>query len=522
MSRAYDPGGLFPCVRVFLFLLCASSLTGCVSTVCPGQWDLGPLGCRDTDAHGRDRLRLLGPLWEQTRADNGETLLAFRPFYSRYVEPQQQRTRHDVLWPLVRVQDRHTERSWRLLIFYGTDYDRNRSDSRYRVNLFPLVFWGRDSAGRGYFAVFPLGGTIREDFTQEWIRFVLFPLYFSHAYAHGTESRSVLWPLITWSEGPGFTQRRFLPFYAHSEYAGRSRHRFVVFPFWTQSEYMYPESHGCAYILFPLYGRAALSDQDTWWVLPPLFRWARNRAGYRAVNAPWPFLQYRRGGIDRFYVWPLWGREQDRNVRSWFFLWPVVQGSEVARGERVIERWTILPVFYSKREILLRTGDHPGDVPEERCAGAFRVWPLGVWHYDPHGMRMRLPELWPAASAVGIERCWAPFWSLYTRERVGATADTELLWGLFRYRRGAKGMAKLSLFPLFCCTRATDSAGDRSRCSILLGLLTYERNGNESCLRLAGLPLWRLGTAGSPSRRVEESGTADARRVLRSEDKGCE
>ncbi|MDI6774440.1 MAG: hypothetical protein QME60_03460 [Verrucomicrobiota bacterium] len=528
MSRTCEPAALRGAGRLLLFLLSVPGLVGCASTAICGEFDLGFLACKDTDLRGRVRLRAAGPFFERTRAADGGGLLAVRPLYARTVEPERDRVLHEFAWPAAMVRRMGHDTFWRALIFYGNDYDNTRADSRRRVNLFPLVFWGRDSAGQGYFALFPLGGTIREDFMRERVSFALFPLYFSHTSARGVESRSILWPLATWSWAPGFSQQRFVPFYSRSVEEGKSAKHFILFPLWTRAQYFYPESHGYSYMLFPLCGRVNMNDQQTWWILPPFFRYATNRAGYAALNCPWPILQYRAGDIDRLYIWPLWGKERDRNTRSWFFLWPVARWSETIRGDWRINRFFAVPFVYHASVVRASeehasateasasrdavspaspdpaVGERAGSPANEAAASPddrgqavksrdFRLWPMLSCKREDDVARYRMPELWPAGAAGGVDRAWAPFWTLYSRDRSGDALEDELLWGLFRYRRDSGGARKLSLFPLFCYT-AAGAEEPRNRWSVLLGLLGYEQEGSRRTLRLLYCPLrWESG-----------------------------
>jgi hypothetical protein len=97
-------------------------------------------------------------------------------------------------------------------------------------------------------------------------------------------------------------------------------------------------------------------------------------------------------------------------------------------------------------------------------------------------------EVWPGKPSENIERTWAPFWSLYTRDRAGNAVEDELLWGLYRYRRDDGGTRKFSIFPFFCYSDASDTQ-PRRRWSVLLGLAGYEREGLQKTLRLLYFPL---------------------------------
>ena len=236
-----------------------------------------PLVSREHDAEWDRRDRALGPLFEQAERTSGELLAAARPFVSRYEKPRTGFTSTEVLWPLYshhRINDRT---SWRFLFFFGGNGDVTDPESRYHVWLMPLWFHGRDSHGKGYAALFPLGGTIREFLGLDRVSFVLFPLYESHE-VNGIQSRAHLWPIFTSSsssegaDGPLVERRGTFPFYGTSYREDQWRRKYVGWPFYTSVEYFggrYPKGGG--FMLFPIYGHSKLEGQESWTVIPPFF-----------------------------------------------------------------------------------------------------------------------------------------------------------------------------------------------------------------------------------------------------------
>ncbi len=107
---------------------------------------------------------------------------------------------------------------------------------------------------------------------------------------------------------------------------------------------------------------------------------------------------------------------------------------------------------------------------------------------------MRALALWPLKQTPGIERNWAPLWSLYTRERAGDARDTELLWGIYHHRRTAT-QRDVSVFPLLRTHR--DDAREARSWSLLYGLAGVEKEGVRRTWRLLYFLKFRNRPAGT-------------------------
>lgn len=467
-----------------LLLLCLAS-AGCATGRRSSDFDLGFIASRDTDLRGSRRLRMLGPFFERKTADNGATLTAVRPFFNARNNPQEDRSISEYLWPVGIVKRHHKEVYWRVLTAFGIDFDNTDPDSRWQLRVFPILFAGRDSKGAGYFAIFPIGGKINEFLGMDRIKFVLFPLYASSSRGR-LKAHDILWPLISWTKGPGIWRYRIAPFYGKSVNGDDWTKRFVLWPLWSSARYNYPDSNGYGFILFPLFGFTKLSDQIGWSFLPPVFSFSHSRK-HKELNSPWPFVQYASGSYEKLWLWPLWGTAAAEHGRTSFALWPVVSWSKTDRRGYVLRRLSVVPLIWyetksasspvssSSRRIMSEPGPR-----REVIDRYFKLWPLMSYCREGEAAHFRMLDLWPTKRLDPVERNMAPFWTLYSHERVGDTREDELLWGLFRYRRNGKGLRKLSLFPLI----STDRSIDRREWSFLLGLAGYKREGLRKTYRL--------------------------------------
>lgn len=448
---------------------------GCAGLAGGRGFDLGPLATRDRTLAGAGRLRALGPLVE-VQASTGHTFRAVRPFYSEYRDLADDRVSRHVLWPIASEREFREETEWRVLTAFGHDFDRYDSHSRYRLLIFPVLFAGRDAGRKPYFALFPLGGSIREFLGQDRIAFALFPLYARYSVGR-KDSWTALWPVLGGSHSERADSFRVWPFYARSERDGQWSKRSILWPFWTQARYDYPKSHGTAWMFWPLVGHVDLSDQSSWMALPPLFRWSTS-GELRKYYGPWPFVQQQSGTRERFYLWPLWGRDAEAGREKGFALWPIVRWRETRHSESVTHAFSIAPVW-SQETRMLTAGERPEG---GQVVGRFvRLWPLFSYRRSGAASRLRVLELWPLAETPGVDRNWAPFWSLYTQARTAASEEDELLWGVYRHRV-ENGTRSVSLFPLFSVARAADER--TLEWDFLKGLIGYRRHGLQFEVRL--------------------------------------
>jgi hypothetical protein len=478
-----------------------ASAPGAVSGA-PGRADVysmdaGFVASADTDLRGNQRVRALGPLIEKRTAPDGKRFLAVRPFYSKADGPETDRTVHEALWPVFSLKNSGREQDWRCLLVFGHDFDRFTPHSRYWVWGFPILFTGRDKHGESYFAIFPLGGSIHEFLMRDKIIFALFPLY-AYSTFNEQKTHSVLWPVGSYTRGPGVLRYRVFPVYGKSTYKDHWTKSFVMWPTWTTVQYGYKSSQGNGYMLFPVVSHVKLTDQETWMVVPPFFRWSTSSKQTK-VHAPWPFVQSGSGETDKLYLWPAWGHKREGSTRSWFALWPIMSSQVTEYPDSVLHRFRVLPLleYESRTPVAIGSPNAAGqeakpDVPvRERYV---KLWPLLSYAREGSNSVTRVADLWPLKPAPQIEKNYAPLWTFYSWERSGNAHQHELLWGLFRQGSDGVSLRNLSLFPLFSLSR--EPAAGRSRFSCLLGLCRVDRKGLEREWRL--LYFLRFGTRGTP------------------------
>lgn len=464
--------------RRLLMAVFALAATGCATL--PPECDFGPLLSHDTTLNGTDRIRALGPIYERSEAPDGRKLTAVRPFFSRFTDPSHDKVITEVLWPVAVRKTMGPELFWRVLLAYKSDFDVADPEGRFRFVVFPFLFCGRDKMGERYFGIFPLGGTVNEYIGQDRIRFFLFPLYL-HSEVSDVKTDSFLWPFVSRATSPDGWRFRVLPFYGRAVRDGAWDKKFIMWPFWTSVRYDYPKASGGGYILFPFYGHIKTTDQEIRFFLPPLFSIGKGQQGReRKVTAPYPLVQYRRGGVNMSYLWPFWGTKWTSNMRNTFVLWPMIQWRHTNRREYQVRRLNVVPILYTESRHEVCTGDRVVKAPYMRYV---KIWPFFSYRRERDATEIRALELWPYRNTTSVARNLQPLWTLYSRDTLEDQTEDEFLWGIYRHRRNHRtGSRRLSLFPLWSFVRNPED--DEVVWNFLGGLVGSRRRGLRREVRL--------------------------------------
>lgn len=445
-----------------------------------GEWDWGFLASRLKDPDGVLRTRAVGPFFERARHPSGVQALAVRPFYASEQDPASGWLHRDFLWPVGRYGRMGNDSSYRVLTAFSHHYDLGNPDGRYRFWILPFYFQGRDARGRNYYALFPVGGRIHEILNLDETAFVLFPLW-GRSSVGDVQTRHVLWPVYSRTWGGGEDRFRVFPFYGRSRQGDNFEKRFILWPVFTDVRYFYPNSSGYGYIVFPLWGRFRLSDQRTWYFLPPLIRVTRSQR--QDLVTVWPFYQRRTGLEERLNIWPLYGYSRVAARERRYVLWPVIRWEHIDRGDAVLSRTFVIP-FYQSRTLAPRPG---AETPKEHRV---LVWPLLTYNRQGADRRVRALALWPLTQTAQIERSWADLWTLVDFRSRGGERRTDVLWGLYRRQVRGDAWRRTSLFPLVEW-EAENGPDRRSRSwSVLKGLLAREDSKRGVRYRMLYIIRW--------------------------------
>ncbi|MFA6173135.1 MAG: hypothetical protein WC334_03390 [Kiritimatiellales bacterium] len=403
----------------------------------------------------------LFPFYDNVQTEQG-SFFAVRPFYSHIVVEEGQI--RDYFWPLYSRKEFKDEQSSRALIFWYTHkFDAKDATPRDRNWLLPVYFHGRDVNGKGYFALFPLGGTINEFLGRDEIMFALFPVY-GKSRINDVKTTSVFWPIYSRTRGTGIERDRVFPIYGKSVLEGKYEKHFMLWPFWTSAEYFYPGNSGKSWLLFPVCGRSEMERERTLWVIPPFFRFTKGEKQDR-LFCPWPFIQK----IDsaprsKFYVWPLWGEDRYAAgpTRRTFLLWPLLWSEKKGDKNLLKTSRMALPFFY--QDYTVRREKDASPEKQTEISNYWKIWPLMSWQREGETSRFRMLELWPLKNSAPVERNWTPLWTLYKRTNTDGVIRKDVLW--------------------FAWHSEQDPAVDHKEWSLLKGLLAYKRDGEKQNVRL--------------------------------------
>ncbi|QBG47712.1 hypothetical protein EGM51_10025 [Verrucomicrobia bacterium S94] len=367
------------------------------------------------------------PLYARV-AESNETFYAWRPFYSHFTEPE--RWRKDYLWPLY-TQKGFKDETYSRFLFFGHSAEFEADTERHRNWIFPFWFSGINKEGENYWALFPIYGNLYEFMARDEASFVFFPAWYT-SRINDVESWTVLWPLISSAQGDKVDRFRVLPFYGHNRLKGEFEKTYYLWPLYSQVKYINERNPGGGFILVPVYGRIKTERADNYWLIPPFFRYMSSDNQW-IVHAPWPFIQLADGEMHKRIFWPFYGKKSLGTQQRQYWLWPLFWNNKTTYTAHEQRRRKIIPFFYSQTDVMI---ENSGPYVEgEAFTGYWKLWPLMSWDRIGDRSRFRMLELWPFRNTPGIERNWAPWWTLYRRVDDQGEIGHHVLWGLYRQVR---------------------------------------------------------------------------------------
>ncbi len=399
------------------------------------------------------REEFLGPIFSsQTQpgeaGKGSSTLWTIAPFFSRFEDPEIERSEFEFLYPAVGYSKFGTE--WRLQIaqflnFHGgTTVD---GEEKHRRNLFPFFFSQSSTQHTNdYWSLLPFYGHFRNHLFRDEVRFVAAPLYV-WSRKGSMETDNYLFPFIHFRHGGGVKGWQVLPLAGHETKAAVTRTNvlteepevlpgydkwFAAFPFFHHERLnIGTTNEETRRILIPLYSIQRSPARDNTTLLWPFFTHTVDRENrFVEWGLPFPFVGWARGeGKHANRLWPLWGKATNEVMQSDFLLWPLYTHRHIKTPEIERERTRILWFPYSDTKLVNPvTGDY-----RRKCD----LWPLFSSSHDLDG-RERFQFLAISEPIIpgnkSIDRNWSPLWSLYRAEKNPKTkhSSQSLLWNLWR------------------------------------------------------------------------------------------
>lgn len=440
-----------------------------------GAADMAPLYQSKEGLDGSGDWRALGPLLERSTSPDGRYVEhAYpRPFYTDWKEPDQRRVARDFLWPLG-FSRRRGDKSYQFVFpFLHTQADAAKPGQSERWWLLPFVFHGYSDKGESYTAVFPVSGSICNLLGYDRVSFRWFPLWLETDKGD-RHSTAVLWPFYSQTRGTDLQKRRVFPFWGYTR-TPKERHAFYVWPFGHRVE-QFPDSQGrrgSGFAVLPFYGRYQQVGPDgevlnrSWTLLWPFFSGSAGTDG-SSLRCPWPFYARgtrsdRYGKHERVDAWPFWGQRQNPHGTRRSVAWPFWQQWATDYGKSQYRFRCLVPFYWYAQNV------EAGRVLEESTYW----WPL-AWHCTtPDRDLVQVLALWPRRHTAVVERNYAPFWTLYQRDRQGDAVRHDAIWGLWQMQRCAGELRRWVVFPF-----VQYEAGETGeyRVSLLGGLLGWGRD----------------------------------------------
>lgn len=392
------------------------------------------------------------PLCERLDATNGMSFLAVRPFYSHVDDPASERWRKDYLWPLY-TQKGFKDEQYSRFLFFGYSLDFSKDDDRHRTWVIPFYFQGVDANGEGYFAIFPFGGTIHEFLGRDKIMFAAFPV-FGKSQINDVKTTSVFWPIYSHSQGEKVDRVRVWPLYGQTDLHGEYQKKFVLWPLYSSVKYTNERNPGGGFILVPIYGQIKTEKADNYWLVAPIFRYMHSDEQW-IIHAPWPFIQLAGGEMHKRIFWPIYGKKSLGTLSRQYVVWPILWNNKTKYARHTQNRRLIVPfVSYQTDVVTHKTERYDvGDVSSKY----WKIWPLMSWERKDGNSRFRTLELWPLRNTQGIERNWAPWWTLYRRMNTDGEVGHHVLWGAYRQTQSSAGF-EWSLLKGFVGYKKTETS----------------------------------------------------------------
>lgn len=467
-------------------LLALAGLPACALP--PSDVHLAPLYSHHSLAVGGSTNELFGGIVEARAERRGyeppASIVAVRPLF--WLKNQGVLTRCDILYPFgfFKFDDEESlERFFPLWWWVRRENDYGEKEVDWA--LFPILYGGTGQPQGSYFAIFPLGGTLKDHLSYDRIDFVLFPL-FGHTLRNpgNEESFAILFPFVGWGHGDnGWDWWRLWPIYGQSNFDGHYQRKFFLWPFWHSSvNDLDTASPMEEWMLWPFYGQREQGAQHGRSIFWPFFSWEWNdESGYSTVDAPWPIVRVIRNGSGTPYeqtrVWPFYGHYRGEEIDSKLYLWPIFWDRTETTPDFRRDSLIILPFLYLEW-IERKVESRPAAEQPWRRESVDMLFPLYRANHNWDGSSSSdviWPLPWPKVE--GFRENWLPYFSLFTTESDAHGAHS--------------ARAFLDLFRL-------ESNDLETRWSLpLLGGCRSASDGTVEWSLLAGLLRWSSGPAGS-------------------------
>jgi hypothetical protein len=402
---------------------------------------------RPADSAGRDAgWSAAGPFvaWRSTtQAD----IFSLRPLFTRFDRPAPQPDHWHVLYPLFNYYKTADGYHWNL--FNLIDSSRAHTTGEFRLTAFPFVF-ARSSPvpDTSHFAVWPVGGTIRNFFGRQRIDFAAWPLWIRSQRGDETWYHFP-YPFLRRMHGPSSSGFAIWPLYGQSHKEGSYHKTFALWPVFYHHRYRLSDPEPVVHFgIWPLYTAESAPGLRSRSFVWPFFGYTREydpRPPYTETRWFWPFVVQGRGDerhVNRLL--PVYAHEASTGYRKNWYLWPVLRTEQRDLGTVLERRNTLLYFVWQDIRQQAHTGSYHGRKTW--------LWPLFGYWADGSGDRQfqlldPLGTFFPHNEKV--RENWSPLFAIYRYDHRAGSTRHSLLWDLVVWQRTPDVAAAFHLGPLF-------------------------------------------------------------------------
>ena len=429
------------------------------------------------------RTEAAGPFYYNQIADLQRTW-AIPPVFAYTHDPATESTEYDFLYPVLTYDRFGDQYRWQIFQLFSISGGPSQTEAyRDRITIFPFYFQQRSADPKeNYTAYFPIYGHLKNRLFRDEISFTMFPIYVQSRKAdvvtdnyvypfvhvrHGDKLEGwQVWPFVGREHKDPTTQTNG---FGDVQIIGGHDKSFWFWPlYFDQKTGIGTTNPQHSQGSIPFYATLRSPQHDSTTILWPFFSHIDDREKkYREWELPWPLIVFARGeGKTASRVFPFYSKAHSQYLESDFYFWPIYKFNRV-HADPLDERRTriLFYLFQNVTEKNTETGKEKRRVD---------LWPIFAYHRDFNGNN-RLQILAPLETALpdnrGIERNWAPLWSLWRSENNlenGATSQS-LFWNFYR----------------------RDTTPASKKCSLLFGLFQYQSDGANKEFRLFYIPVFK-------------------------------
>lgn len=420
------------------------------------------------------------------RNDESRSEYGLRPLFFWHSNEERSLKELDVIYPLFTYWKKDNLKTVQFLLYllrYDTEKLENGFTER-EFTLFPFVFY-RDALEdeEDHFGLFPVYGNLKNTFSKDEIKFILFPVYMK-TRSGGDRTTSVLWPIFSVYSGD-HDGIRIWPFYGkRTKQKNSLENEFVLWPFYVRNEKQFYGERVYSKSFFPFYSESemfGIQNRTYFW---PLFSKTENeQEGFERWDTPWPLVNVTRGKKYQTRFFPFFSRsESSEEDKDGFILWPLYKYSTIHLNDHT---------RYKKQILLFLFKDERYEPFTERGKSGRRIdmWPL--FSYSDNGdtsyfhiLTVFEPFL---RSNERLYRNYAPFWRIFEwKKKEDDSSKASLLWDIVTFKRSGQGSV-FSIKPIIPLLSVKDLEKENS-VKILGGLLGFTDHESGEILHLLYYP----------------------------------